>query len=286
MGKVEDALRDLIQYHGKRVAGQLLGDVPSELREARREIRALAKAVETLTKQVQTLSEARLRQMAVPPAPKEQARKMRFTKRTLKSLRRRFGLTQQELAGLLEVSPVTVTAWETGKSRPRERNLAKIATLRAMDQGEVDEALGREPAPSSVTPAQLKRLRSKFSLTQAELAELVGVSTASVTSWEGGKTPPSRENRGAIDQISQLSPQQLDARLGREGAPARGAASGTGEGPSPDEIRAIREGAGMSQREVAEKLGVSANTVSNWETGRTVPRRASAAALMAMKAGG
>ena len=34
---------------------------------------------------------------------------------------------------------------------------------------------------------------------------------------------------------------------------------------------AARVNAGMTQRDVAEKMGVSTNTVINWENGKTVP---------------
>jgi DNA-binding transcriptional regulator YiaG len=283
MGKVEDAVRDLIQYHSKRMATEVLGDVPAQLREARREVRTLQKDLGQLAGDVRELLEARRREMAVPPAPEEAVADVRFSKRTLTSLRRRFDLTQQELAELLEVSPVTVTAWETGKSRPRPGNLAQIVTLRGMAQSEVDEALGREPAPPAPTPAQLKRLRKKNGLTQAELAELVGVSTASVTSWEAGKTAPGRDNRRRLGELRQMSGRQMDQELGRHPEAVGAAAGATGGRLEPDQIRAIRKEAGLSQKEMAERIGVSVNSISNWETGRSYPRRGSVEKLLGMR---
>lgn len=38
-----------------------------------------------------------------------------------------------------------------------------------------------------------------------------------------------------------------------------------------DGIRALREGIGITQRELAERIGVSDKTVSKWETGRGLP---------------
>jgi len=126
MGKVEDALRDLIYYHGKRAAKEVLGELPGQVRDARRTLRDVQSSVEELTAQVRELNAARKRDMAVPPAEEEQVERARFDRRTLKRVRRRFDLTQEELAELLEVSPVTVTSWETAKSRPRKSNLAQI----------------------------------------------------------------------------------------------------------------------------------------------------------------
>lgn len=37
-------------------------------------------------------------------------------------------------------------------------------------------------------------------------------------------------------------------------------------------IKAARVNAGLTQKEAAQKLGVSENVVSNWERGLTVPR--------------
>jgi len=285
MAKVEDALRDLIRYHGKRAATEVLDDLPAQLRQARREIRALQKEVEELAAQVKALIAARQRAMAVPPAPGGETEKVRFSRRTLRSIRRRFDLTQQELAELLEVSPVTVTAWETGKSRPRKANLAQIVTLREMDQAQVDKALGRESVAQVVRPDQLKKLRDRLDLTQAELAGLIGVSVASVTSWETGKTTASRRMRRKIGEVRGMAGGDVDERLGR-GGPGRLRGAPKGGSLSPDEIRQIRLRVGLSQRRMAQKLGVSVNTISNWETGRTVPRGGNVQKLAELRAKG
>lgn len=283
MGKVEDALRDLIQYHSKRAAGELLGDTPAELRRAQREIRALRRVVEKLAADVKALVEARQREMPVPPAPEAQTAEVRFTKRTLPSLRRRFGLTQQELSRLLQVSPVTVTAWESGRSRPRKANLAQIVTLREMDRAQIDRALQRESVPAPVRPQQLKRLRKKFSLTQANLAALLGVSTASVTSWEAGKTAPGRESRRLIAGLRELSPSQVQEWLGERASVRSRAPSGLAARLSPRRMRAIRRKAGLSQKEMARRLRVSPNSVSNWETGRSTPRGRNAQKILSLQ---
>ncbi len=42
---------------------------------------------------------------------------------------------------------------------------------------------------------------------------------------------------------------------------------------TPEELRAFRKKHGLSQRDLAELLGVSAGTVADWETGRNrIPR--------------
>lgn len=41
----------------------------------------------------------------------------------------------------------------------------------------------------------------------------------------------------------------------------------------PDRLRKAREHAGLEQAELAHDMGVSRNTVNNYERGRTTPRR-------------
>lgn len=276
MGKVEDALRDLIYYHGRRAAREVLENLPDRVRDMGKRLRDLERSVEELRGDVNELMAARRERMDVPPAEEEEVEKSRVTTRTLKSIRRRFDLTQEDLARLLDVSPVTVTAWETGKSRPRKNNQARIITLREMDLEEVDEALGREHVPASLDPEWIKRLRGKLGLTQAELAQLVGVSGGSVTSWETGKTEPGRENRKALVELSELTRGEVAERLGRpvKNRKPQGSSEESGEEISPEAIRGIRDGLELSQGEFAGRLGVSANTISNWETGRSEPRAA------------
>ena len=217
----------------------------------------------------------------MPPAPHEEATKVRFSKRALRSIRKRFALTQQEVARLLEVSPVTITAWETARSRPRNANLARIVTLRGMSQAQVDGALGREQVRRAPKPDQLKKLRKRLSLTQADLAALVGVSTAAVTSWETGKTTPARKAREAIAELRRTRRGPADRRAAQR--PGPGATGQRTTRLTPSDIRAIRKQAGLSQKEMADRLGVSPNAVSNWETGRSVPRGSNVQKVMGLR---
>jgi DNA-binding transcriptional regulator YiaG len=279
VGKVEEALRDMVQYHGRRVAADALGDLPKQLREVRRQLRDVQRTVSDLASEVQKLAQVRRREMAVPPANEAEVKTVRFGARSLKAVRKRLDLTQHEMAQLLEVSPVTITSWETGKSRPRKANLAQIVTLKSMDQAAVDGALGREHVPASMGGTEVRRLRGKLGLTQAELAKLVGVSGAAVTSWETGKTQPGRENRSALLALLSARPDEIAARLGqRPGKELRRQAASL----SPKRIREIRKKANLSQKQMATTLGVSLNTISNWETGRSTPRRRSLEKLLAM----
>jgi DNA-binding transcriptional regulator YiaG len=254
------------------------------MRELRREVRSLRGVVQELEGALKGLVAAREREMAVPPAAEDEVETARFSPRMLKGLRKRLSLTQQELATLLEVSAVTVAAWESGRSRPRKGNLAQVVTLRGMGPADVDSALGREGAPDAPKPEQLKKLRSQFCITQAELARLLSVSPASVTSWEAGKAVPGRKNRRAVAELAASSAEDVDQLLGR--APAIGAVpvAVRRRGLTAAQIRELRLKIGLSQKELAERIGVSVNSISNWETGRTAPRTRSVHEMLALAA--
>ena len=264
MGKVEDALRDLIQYHGRKAARDVLEGLPDRVRRLREETRELRAAVESMQGDLEKLLEARRERMNVPPAPEKKVSDARVTRRTVRSLRKRFDLTQAELADLLDVSAGSITLWETGKTRPAGENAARIVTLREMQKSQVDEVLGRTSEGAGVSPADIRGLRNRLGLTLKELASLIEVSGNSVANWEAGRTSPDPENRQRIEELQEMSEEEAQEELLSMSASYLDL--------SPEDVRDIRKQMGFSQGEFAGKLGVSPGTISNWETGRSRPR--------------
>ena len=93
----------------------------------------------------------------------------------------------------------------------QDKKIGKVAKLLAQALGELSPAKkgrkatakrgrkpGRKPAGSrksakakaAVTAAQIKALRKKLKLSQAEFAKKLGVSIGSITGWERNKTTP------------------------------------------------------------------------------------------------
>lgn len=52
--------------------------------------------------------------------------------------------------------------------------------------------------------------------------------------------------------------------------------------PSPDECQGIRKAVGLSQSDVAAEVGVSTETISRWESGRTLPQHRHRATYLAV----
>jgi DNA-binding transcriptional regulator YiaG len=264
-----------------------MGDMPDQLRQMRREVRELREAVSSLQEDVSVLMEARHRKMDVPPASPDKVEKARVTKRTLKSIRDRFELMQKELAELLDVSTQTVSGWETGSSKPRKENIARIITLRNMNKGEVDEALGRQGEETEAAVPEgddLKKFRDRLGLTQSELAELVGVSEGTVAHWETDRSRPGPQNRKELAELQSKSRAAVDELLGRPGSPDEEKAQEPEE-LSAAEIKEIRSELGMTQGELGDALGISAASVWNWEAGNTSPNRKNRWKLLQLSGG-
>lgn len=106
---------------------------------------------------------------------------------------------------------------------------------------------------------KVRQLRTEQGLTQAQLAEIVGVKTATISAWETGRITIRPERLSA-----------LGTALGHQFPYAdEGAGNSFGE-----QIKVLRVQRGLSQAEFARQVGVSNAAVSRWERG-AVPRRRS-----------
>lgn len=290
MGKLEAALRSLVERRSGRVVKKALQDVTGRCRDISAELAALRKSFEELRGLVQ--GEAPVAAKLAEPAES----KVRFTKRTPKGVRKRLNLTQGELARLVGVSASAIGAWEAGKSSPRGKNLAKMLALRSATPQEVSDKLGRFAAAGSLNPAQIKRIREKAGLSQIAFAKRIGMSPASVNSWERGRAMPTAKSCSAILELAKAAPAEAEKKAEKpKKAPKvkKVKKAKKAKGPAkkakakatltPRQIRGIRAKAGLSQAKMAAKLGVSANSITNWERGHSSPTGANVTKLLAVK---
>lgn len=96
--------------------------------------------------------------------------------------------------------------------------------------------------------AALKEARDRLGLTQAEVGEKVGVTGATISNWETGKSTPEGTQRSQVEQVLRLGGVALGKR-----------------------IQNARVRAALSQRELAQRTGFAQPTVSQWETGYSRP---------------
>ena len=102
-------------------------------------------------------------------------------------------------------------------------------------------------------PDEIKALRKKLPLSQKQFAERLGVKRQTVACWETGRRTPSEKIIAIL--------KKLETQIGAQ------------EIPSGQEIKELRQKLGLSQRQFANRLGVSQNLIWYWETGKKSPSK-------------
>ena len=116
---------------------------------------------------------------------------------------------------------------------------------------------------------RIREARKAKSLVMKELAQKIGVTESTISMYENGKREPDFETLIRIADALDVS---TDYLLGRS-APPLSSDTQVFSSPVgvPNRIRQCREKAGLSQKYVADALGVAAPSVSGWESGKTKP---------------
>jgi DNA-binding transcriptional regulator YiaG len=210
----------------------------------------------------------------------------KFDPDMLRSMRDRLELTQRDLAELVQVSPTTIASWESGSTKPTLENMGALSAVREMTEAEVNSALGREGLSRPLSADEIRAIRLRLGVSQAKFGKLLGVSTNTVSGWEKGRTSPRERSLRAINELAVGKP--IDASHAR----FVGAPEGTNTVPekapdkeqlTPEDIARIRADAGLSQSAMARKIGVSVNTIGNWENGHSHPRGSNLQKLLEMR---
>jgi DNA-binding transcriptional regulator YiaG len=105
--------------------------------QQRSHITALRRELQALTRQVKRLAKASPSARAVSaPDTGDESTQIRFSATRLAANRQRLGLSAAAMAKLLGVSALSVYKWESGKTRPRAKQLQAIAALRSLGKRE------------------------------------------------------------------------------------------------------------------------------------------------------
>ena len=113
----------------------------------RSEIAALKRRLADLERQLARASKGTSRAAAAVPAPADDgdgdgdAAKGRFSAKSMRSQRKRLGLSAAEVGLLVGSSSQSVYNWEEGKIRPQARHLHAIFALRGMGRREAQAKL-------------------------------------------------------------------------------------------------------------------------------------------------
>lgn len=154
----------------------------------------------------------------------------------IKALRKKHGLTLEEVGNAVGVGKSTVRKWETGMianmRRDKIADLAKaLHTTPAYLMGwEENSTQEQEANADPELSDRLKELRKKFSerlrllrttsgLSQRELAQKIGVSKSSINMYERGEREPGFET---LESVADLFRVDINYLLGRSDDPHSG----------------------------------------------------------------
>lgn len=126
----------------QRVARKELRTETQQLKKTvaqyRSQIAQLKRRMQALEQQVRRQSRGggRAAASAADEGADEGGPSLRFSAKGLATQRKRLGLSAAAVAKILGVSALSVYKWESGKTRPRAKQLAAIASLRKMGKRE------------------------------------------------------------------------------------------------------------------------------------------------------
>ena len=132
----------------QRVARKELRTETQALKKAvtqyRHQIAQLRRQVQALDRQVKRQSRGGGRVAAASVEGEEAGPSLRFSAKGLAAQRKRLGLSAASVAKILGVSALSVYKWESGKTRPRAKQIEAIAQLRGMGKREALKRLEAE----------------------------------------------------------------------------------------------------------------------------------------------
>lgn len=142
MPNIGTVLKDEITRVSRKAIRGETQALKKSVTQYRSQIAQLKRRMQALEKQVQRLGRAGGRRAAEPAGEEaEEGSHLRFSAKGLAAHRRRLGLSAAALAKVLGVSALSIYKWESGKVRPRARQIEAIASLRTMGKRDVAQRL-------------------------------------------------------------------------------------------------------------------------------------------------
>jgi len=164
MGKVETIIKSEIVRLAKREMKQNFVPLSRQVRSLKATFSQLRKAVQNLQRQAaQQEKMTGGKQLPLEASP-EEMKKARFSPRLIKSLRKRLGVSQKEMALLAGVTVGAIFQWEKGIFEPRGEKKKMLVALRKLRRREAKKLLEEKKAgmtPEKPPRPKRSRRRSK-----------------------------------------------------------------------------------------------------------------------------
>jgi DNA-binding XRE family transcriptional regulator len=138
MPNIGSVLKTEIQRVARKELRAETQQLKKTVTQYRGQIAQLKRRLQALEQQVRRLGKggARAGSPAAEAGDDESGPSLRFSAKGLATQRKRLGLSAASVAKILGVSALSVYKWESGKTRPRAKQLEAIASLRKMGKRE------------------------------------------------------------------------------------------------------------------------------------------------------
>ncbi len=148
MGKLEQTLKSEITRLARKEVRSAVDPLARDVRALKKTARELSQKVKQLEKLAQSVEVAKP-QPSIPTASQAEVKKARMSPGLIKKLRKRLGITQAELAVLLDAGLSTVALWEQGRTSPRPETRARLVALRKLGRRDVKQLLADREGDAS-----------------------------------------------------------------------------------------------------------------------------------------
>ena len=138
MPNLNQIFREEISRLARREVKQIVEPLQKQIRDLRGKVQEQRRELKKLEKELAGKAD---KERVIAPRTVSEEDDVRIHKGSVKKHRERMGISQREMALLLDVSPLTISNWETDKSSPSGENRLAFAELRGMGVREVWQRL-------------------------------------------------------------------------------------------------------------------------------------------------
>lgn len=204
-----------------------------------------------------------------------------FIAKALKRMRENQGLTADQVGTMIGRSGKAVNAWENGRGQPDIEMLMLLCKIYKV--GNILKEFQEYPESEKIEPISnismrrnlpqnvimdmgslIRCRRLELGMTQEELGKMIGVQKQAVCKYENGRIDLKRDMIQKLATALEIPPSYLLGTHGDNAEEIKNYDIG-------QRIRSLRESAGLSQKEFAQKLDISPGRLSNWELGINRP---------------
>jgi transcriptional regulator with XRE-family HTH domain len=139
MPNIASALKEEIARVARKVAKPESDGLRKQVTQQRSALSALKRRIDALERALAKVSRGgrgSARQVPEAGIEENQSERLRFSAKGFAAQRQRLGLSAAAMGRLLGVSSLSVYKWESGKTRPRAKQIEKIASVRGLGKKE------------------------------------------------------------------------------------------------------------------------------------------------------